>query len=55
MIYVQVSNYLCSGVKLTPLIDLCLKGLERKNERRYRLKSNHDPMKVISDVPISRN
>ena len=38
----------------------CLKGLKRKNDRGYRLKANpfssrSRPMKVISDVPISRN
>ena len=37
-----------------------LKGLKRKNERGYRLKANlfsswSRPMKVISDVPVSRN
>ena len=37
-----------------------LKGLKRKNERGYRLKANHfsswsRPMKVLSDVPVSRN
>ena len=36
------------------------KGTVKENERGYRLKSNHFsswswPMKVISDVPISRN
>ena len=36
------------------------KGTEGKNERGYRLKANHfsswsRPLKVISDVPVSRN
>ena len=46
--------------KIQKCIFYYLKGQKRKIERGYRLKANHfssrsRPMKVLSDVPISRN
>ena len=48
------------GIELRPdlnIIFFILKRLSRKNERVYRLKPKllRRPMKVVSDVPVSRN